>query len=457
MKTIINEEFMLHNEPAKRLYHEHAERLPIIDYHCHISPEMIASNHRFRDLTELMLGGDHYKWRIMRASGVDERLITGDADPFETFQAYAKSLESAIGNPLYHWTHLELYRYFGIDEALTEESARRIYDRANEMLADPSFFARGLIERSNVETICTTDDPADTLAYHRAIRSSDFGVKVYPAFRPDKALNIGADTFLPYMEKLSADSFDGLLNRLSERIRFFRENGCRVSDHALESVPFAEGDPDEIFRKRLTGGAVTKHETDVFQTAVLRHLAREYKNADFVMQLHIGALRNNHSRMFSLLGPDTGFDAIADHGIAEPLSKLLDSFEQSGALPKTILYSLNQKDNLTLAALAGCFQETGISGKIQLGSAWWYNDQRDGMEAQLKTLANVGVLGTFIGMLTDSRSFISYPRHEYFRRILSNLIGTWIESGEYPASGDAAGRIVEAISYRNAKTYFGFE
>ncbi len=450
---IINDGFMLKTECAKKLYGM-VKDLPIIDYHCHLSPKMIAEDYRFKNITELFLGGDHYKWRQMRTDGVDEKYITGDGGDYEKFLAFAKTLPFLIGNPIYHWTHLELKRYFGIDEPLSEKNAEAVWNKCNAMLATDDFSARSLIRRSGVEVICTTDDPADTLEYHDRLK--DFSTKVLPTFRPDKAVEIGKDTFLPYIGQIGVSSYTELVGWLRERIAFFDVRGCRLSDHGLEYVPFAAGDPEAAFNKRLAGEELTECEIDAFKTAVLKVCAEEYTRLGWAMQLHIGALRNNNRRMFEALGPDTGFDSINDLAIAEKLSAFMNSLEYDGALPKTILYTLNPKDNYVLGTMIGNFQKAPTAGRIQFGSGWWFNDQRDGMVSQMKSLANLGMLSRFVGMLTDSRSFVSYTRHEYFRRIMCNLIGEWVESGEYPEDYEALERIVTGIAYRNAKDYFGF-
>ncbi len=405
--SFINDTFMLKNKTAVELY-EAVKDLPIIDYHCHISPKMIAENHQFKNAFELFLGGDHYKWRQMRTNGIEERYITGDADDFEKWMAFAKTMPLLIGNPLYHWTHLELKRYFGIDETLNENTAKEIWDTVNACLAKEEYRAQGLIKMSNVETICTTDAPYDTLEYHRALK--DFDTKVIPAFRPDLA-KIGSD--------------------FPERMDFFHENGCRLSDHAVDVMD------DETIEKLI-------------------YLGEEYAKRGWVWQLHIGALRNNNTRMFNQLGPDTGFDSVNDFQIAEGLSKILNGLDKKDMLPKTILYTLNPKDNYVLGTMLGNFQGGGIPGKIQFGSGWWFNDQRDGMEGQMQALANLGMISRFVGMLTDSRSFVSYPRHEYFRRIMCNLLGKWVEEGEYPRDMETLKKIAADISYFNAKNYFGF-
>ena len=405
--SFINDDFMLKNETAKKLY-QSVKDLPIIDYHCHISPKMIAENYKFKNAYELFLGGDHYKWRQMRTNGIDERYITGDADDYEKWLMFAKTMPYLIGNPLYHWTHLELKRYFGIDEVLSERTAKEIWDGVNAQLAKDEYSVQGIIKKSNVEVICTTDSPYDTLEYHKQLRNLE--TKVIPAFRPD---------------------LDNLKNDITERMDYFDKNNCRLSDHAVDKMD------DDIIEK-------------------LVFLGEEYAKRGWVWQLHIGALRNNNTRMFEKLGPDTGFDSINDFQIAEGLSKILNTLEKKDMLPKTILYTLNPKDNYVLGTMLGNFQKAPVAGKIQFGSGWWFNDQRDGMESQMKALSNLGMLSKFVGMLTDSRSFVSYTRHEYFRRILCNLIGKWVEDGEYPKDMEILTEIVKDISYYNAKTYFNF-
>lgn len=409
--TFITEDFMLKNETAKKLYHEYAEKMPIIDYHCHISPKQIAENYKFKNAYDLFLSGDHYKWRLMRSAGISEELITGDADDFEKWKAFAACVPMMIGNPMYHWTHLELKRYFGVDTQLCAETAKEVWDKVNGCLEKDEYRVRGLIAMSNVDTICTTDKPYDTLEYHKKIKELDgFKTKVLPAFRPD---------------------LDDIKGDITDRMDYFHENGCRLSDHAVDEMN------DEITEK-------------------LVFLGREYAKRGWVMQLHIGALRNNNTRMFEKLGADTGFDSVNDFRVAEGLSKLMDTLEKEDLLPKTILYTLNPKDNYVLATMLGNFQKAPTAGKIQFGSGWWFNDQRDGMESQMKSLANLGLLSKFVGMLTDSRSFVSYTRHEYFRRILCNLIGKWVEDGEYPGDMKMLGKIIEDICYNNAKEYFKF-
>ncbi len=451
--SFINEDFMLKNDVAKKLY-SYVKDLPIIDYHCHLSPKLIAENHKFKNACELFLGGDHYKWRQMRTNGIDEELITGSGDDYEKFLAFAKTMPYLLGNPLYHWTHLELKRYFGIDGTLSEKTAEDIWNRCNECLAREDFRAQELIKRSGVEIICTTDDPLDTLEYHEALR--DFPVKVLPTFRPDKAVEIDKESFIPYMEAAGIKTYAGLKDFLISKIDYFHKHGCRLSDHALEYVPYAESDPELAFNKRMAGEALTKEEIEGFKASVLKLCAKEYTRLDWAMQLHIGALRNNNRRMFEALGADVGFDSVNDLAIAEKLSAFLNSLEYDGVLPRTVIYNLNPKDNYVIGTMIGNFQKGPAIGKIQFGSGWWFLDQRDGMEAQMRSLASLGMLSRFVGMLTDSRSFVSYPRHEYFRRIMCNLIGTFVAEGEYPEDYEALSEIVRGIAYYNAKNYFGF-
>ena len=452
--SFINDKFMLKNKTARRLYEDYAKDLPIIDYHCHLVPRMITEDYKFKNTYDLFLGGDHYKWRQMRSNGVPEEEITGSAADFDTWLNWAKTMPLLIGNPLYHWTHLELKRYFDIDTPLSEKSAKEIWDRCNELLKRDDFSAQSLIKKSNVETICTTDDPIDNLEFHKQLQG--FETKILPTFRPDKVIEIGKDTFMPYLKQAGVKTYDEVLKFLSEKIEFFHSVGCRLSDHALEYVPFAIGDAAAVFEKKVNGGEITVEEENIYKTALLKHCASEYVKRDWCMQLHIGALRNNNTKMYEKLGADTGFDSINDLCIAEKLAAFLNNLECEYVLPKTILYTLNPKDNYVLGTMLGNFQKAPTAGKIQFGSGWWFNDNRDGMEEQMKALANLGCLGNFVGMLTDSRSFVSYPRHEYFRRILCNLIGKWVEEGEYPMDSEALKEIVEGICYYNAKEYFGF-
>ncbi len=453
---IINKNFMLYNETGKKLYEEYAKNLPIIDYHCHLVPEMIANDATFKNAQELFLGGDHYKWRQIRSNGIDEEYITGDKDEYEKWLCFAKTMPLLIGNPLYHWTSLELKRYFDIDHALSEDNAKEIWDRCNVLLKSKEFSCKSLIEKSNVEVICTTDDPASNLEYHIKLKKDGFRTKVLPTFRPDNATNIDKETFVPYLKEIGVSTYEELTKWIVDRIDYFEQNGCKLSDHAMEYVPFAIGDARKAFNKKMKGEALTIEEIDSFKTAMLKICATEYSKRNWAMQLHIGALRNNNSKMYNKLGADTGFDSINDLNIAEKLSAFMNYLELNDVLPKTILYTLNPKDNYVLGTMLGNFQKAPYKGKIQFGSGWWFNDNRDGMEAQLKALANLGTLGNFIGMLTDSRSFVSYPRHEYFRRILCNMIGEWVEKGEYPNDQKHLKKIIQGICYYNAKEYFEF-
>ena len=463
MSNFMNSDFLLRTETAKRLYHKIAEDLPIIDYHCHLSPKEIAEDRRFSSITELWLGGDHYKWRLMRSFGVDERYITGDAADREKFRAWARTLSLAIGNPLYHWSHLELRNYFCYDGILNADTADTVFDLCSEKLRDPSFSARNLILRSNVEALCTTDDPADTLEWHKRIAESGFPVKVLPSFRPDRALCIEKPDWVSYLNTLgtAADteirSFSDLCSALEARAEFFDSLGCRVSDHGLAAVPYAPATDETVgalFEKRLRGEALDTGEIAQFRTALLLALGRMYAKLGWAMQLHFGVIRDNARRVFRTLGPDAGIDSIGNAVSVSDLAAFLNELDETDELPKTILYSLNPNDNTALATVMGCFQRD-VPGKLQLGSAWWFNDHKKGMQEQLTDLAAEGHLATFIGMLTDSRSFLSYARHEYFRRILSDLIGTWVENGEYPDDEAALTHIIRDICYQNAKTYFG--
>lgn len=468
MKPFLDDNFLLNNETAVQLYHNRVKNLPIIDYHCHLSPQQIYENTSFSTITEAWLYGDHYKWRTMRANGVEERLVTGGegASDYDRFLAWAKTVPQTIGNPLYHWSHLELRRFFGVEELLNEENAPVIWEKVNAQLATGEFKARDLIRKSGVEVICTTDDPVDSLEYHKLIKELDgFDTLVLPSFRPDKALEINRPTFLGWIGQLgeaagvTIKDYSELLAALESRIRFFHEVGCRVSDHAFDYVPYAETTAEAaaaIFAKALNGEIVTLEEEKQYKTFTFLFMGRLYAELGWAMQLHINASRNNNRRMFGKLGPDTGFDSIGDAPVAGPLTRLLDELDGDDALPKTILYSLNARDNEVLAALMGSFQGGGVPGKIQLGSAWWFNDTKNGMLDQMNSLANFGLLSRFVGMLTDSRSFLSYTRHEYFRRLLCNLLGEWVESGEAPNDPELLGSIAENVSYRNAKAYFGF-
>ena len=464
MKKFMDESFLLYNETAEKLYHEYSEKMPIIDYHCHINPKEILDNKDFANITQVWLYGDHYKWRAMRTYGIDEKYITGNGSDYEKFLAWAKTISVAIGNPLYHWTHLELKRFFGINEVLNEKSAPTIWEKVNKMLTSDGFRVRDLIKKSNVKVICSTDDPIDSLEYHIAIKEDrSFDVKVLPAFRPDKALGINKDTFKEWFKKLEKtingkiNTYDDYLDALKKRVEFFHEVGCRVSDNALDFVPVGNASIDEvrkIFTKALENGSVSFEDENKFRVFTLKYLGKLYNNLNWTMQLHMNCVRDNNTAMFKKLGADTGFDSLNDTEVAIPLSRLLDALNIEKALPKTIIYSLNSNDNATIGTLIGCFQGDNVKGKIQFGSAWWFNDHKLGMEQQIKSLANLGLLSTFVGMLTDSRSFLSYTRHEYFRRILCNVIGEWVENGELPDDIEALGKIVEDISYNNADNYF---
>ena len=466
MKPFLDSEFLLQTETARMLYHEHAQKMPIIDYHCHLNPQEIAENHRFADLTEIWLGGDHYKWRAMRANGVAEEYITGNKPSFEKLLKWADTLQHAMRNPLYHWTHLELSRVFGINKVLNPSSAREIYDECTAMLQTPEFRAQAIMERMNVDVVCTTDDPADSLEHHRAIRTTPLKTRVLPTWRPDKAMAIELSDYNNYLSRLEAASnttilsFKDLLSALQKRHDYFAAEGCRVSDHGLTTFyasPYTDAEIESIFMKARMNKALTPEEADKFRSAFLYEMAVMDARAGWVQQFHVGPTRNNNARMFKLLGPDTGYDAIDDAPIATPMIRFLSRLEENGALTKSIFYNLNPKDSAVMMATAYSFNDGSLPGKMQYGSGWWFLDQIHGMEAQMNMLSDLGLLSRFVGMLTDSRSFLSYPRHEYFRRILCAMLGNEIENGELPASElPFIGNMVEDISYRNAKQYFGF-
>ena len=467
MKQFMGEDFLLENDSAIKLYHEYAKNMPIMDYHCHLDVKEIFENKQFKNITDAWLYGDHYKWRAMRSNGIEEQYITGNATDYEKFLAWAATLEKCIGNPLYHWTHLELQRYFGVYEPLSVKNAHQVWEKVNSLLETEEYCARGLIAKSNVKIICTTDDPIDSLEYHRKLREDQsIEVNVLPAFRPDKGVELNAPVFRSWIEKLSAASaikitnYSEFLKALGKRIEFFHEMGCRTADHGLEKAPYVERSQvelEEIFLQALQGKTISDDDAEGHRTAVLQFCGKKYAELGWAMQLHIGALRNNNSKMMAKLGPDTGYDAAHDHPMAACLAKLMDSMEKEGCLPKTIIYTLNSKDNVVIGTLLGNFQAGGIPGKIQFGTSWWFNDNKTGMIEQMIALSNLGLLSRFVGMLTDSRSFLSYTRHEYFRRILCNLLGTWIENGEVPADWDLVGGIVEDICFNNAKAYFDFQ
>lgn len=465
MTKFMDQDFLLTTQAAKKLYHDYAEHMPILDYHCHISPKEIAEDRKYENITQLWLGGDHYKWRQMRSNGIPEKYITGDASDYEKFEKWAQTLERAIGNPLYHWSHLELQRYFGYNGVLNSKTCKEVWDICNAKLQNTS--CRQLVKDSNVTLICTTDDPADTLEWHEKIAADkSFDVKVLPAWRPDKATNINKPDYASYLEKLSAaagvkiHSFATLMEAIRLRMDFFEKHGANVSDHGIDYVPYAPASMEQveaIVDKKLAGQELSLEEVDIYKYAFLHELAREYHKRGWIMQLHYGCKRDNNTAMFNKLGPDTGYDCIGDQSSTAAIANFLDALSADNEIPKTILYSLNPNDNSAIGTILGCFQNEDAAGKIQLGSAWWFNDHKKGMTDQLTDLANLGLLGNFIGMLTDSRSFISYARHEYFRRVLCRLLGQWIDEGELPDDYEAIGAIVRDISYNNAVRYFGFD
>ena len=473
MRKFMDEDFLLDTEAAVKLYHEYAEGMPIVDYHCHINPQEIYEDKRYPNIAELWLGvreshfGDHYKWRFMRSCGVDEYYITGGAADEERFEKWAACLGRAAGNPLYHWSHLELKRYFGYDGVLNERTWKEVWDLCNEKLQRPEMSVRGIIRQSGVKLICTTDDPVDSLEWHEKIADDEtFDVKVLPAWRPDKAMNIEKPDFPDYLAKLEKvsgtgiRSFADLKAALSARMDYFAERGCCVSDHALEYVmyaPASEAEIEEIFAKRLAGSIPDQAEQLKFRTAFMRFVAGEYAKRGWVMQLHYGAKRDNNTARFEEMGPDTGYDCIQNYAPSSQMADFLNAVEKETGLPKTIIYSLNPVDNAAIGTILGCFQGSQAAARIQQGSAWWFNDHKAGMRDQLTSLANLGNLSGFVGMLTDSRSFLSYTRHEYFRRILCGLLGEWVDNGEFPEDYEILGSIVRDISYNNAVKYFGFD
>jgi glucuronate isomerase len=471
MKPFMDENFLLQTETAQKLYHEHAAKMPIIDYHCHLIPKMVADDHKFKSLTEIWLGGDHYKWRAMRSNGVDERFCTGtDTTDWEKFEKWAETVPYTFRNPLYHWTHLELKTAFGINKLLNPQTAREIYDECNDkLLNDQNYTARGFMRRYNVKVVCTTDDPVDSLEYHKQVKESGFEIKMLPTWRPDKAMavEVPAD-FRAYVEKLgqvagvTITKFQDMIDALQKRHDFFESMGCKLSDHGIEEFyaeDYTDVEIEAIFNKVYGGQNLTQEEILKFKSAMMIVFAEMDYATGWAQQFHYGAIRNNNSKMFKLLGPDTGFDSIGEFNTAKACAKFLDKLNAEGKLTKTILYNLNPCANEVLATMLGNFQDGTIAGKIQLGSGWWFLDQKDGMQKQMNALSVLGLLSRFVGMLTDSRSFLSYPRHEYFRRTLCNLLGTDIENGEIPYSGYEAERVnqmVEDICYNNAKEYFRF-
>ena len=463
--TFINEDFLLGDKFSQRLYHEFASKLPIIDYHCHLPPKEIADNRSFENLTKIWIDGDHYKWRAMRAFGIDEKYVTGNATDKEKFAQWATTVPYTLRNPLYHWTHLELKRYFDIDSLLNADTADEIYGETAAKLQTPDFSCQSLIRKMNVEVVCTTEDPTDTLDYHQKLKKNGFGVKVSTSFRPDKSILISNEKYVNYIEKLSEvskvtiDSYKSLCDALSQRLDYFEENGCKLSDHGLSYVPFREytdADIEVIFQKGVSNKSLTLEENEKFQTALLLFLCEQYHKRNWVQQFHVGALRNNNSRMTRLLGPDTGWDSIGDYQQATSLSNFLNALDSKDKLAKTIIYNMNPADNEVLATMTGNFNDGRVKGKMQFGSGWWFLDQKDGMTKQMNALSNMGLISCFIGMLTDSRSFLSYPRHEYFRRVLCNLFGQEMQSGELPHDFELVGKIIQDISYNNAKEYFDF-
>ncbi len=471
----MDKDFMLYNDTAKHLFHDYAESLPIIDYHCHISPQEIYEDRHFENIAQLWLGGrqpdgsyagDHYKWRLMRSNGVSEDKVTGEAPAYERFLEFAKTLEMAIGNPMYHWSHLELKKYFGINEALTSENAKEIWDKTSEMLKnDPQLSVRGIIRKSNVKFIGTTDDPTDSLEWHEKLAKEDLGFMVRPSYRPDKAVNITKDGFVAYINKLTASvgkeklsSVQEVIDALYERLDHFIANGCKASDHGLDYVMFRKGSMEEAdvaFKKVMAGEKISKEEAEIYQTMLLTALAKKYHKDNIVMEIHFSCSRNINERVCSAQGPDTGYDMIAKSNCYNELAAFFSELDKTQELPKCIVFSLDHNDFNQIATCLGGFQSPEIPGKMQLGAAWWFLDSRDGMEEQMRALGNLGLLGNFIGMLTDSRSFLSYTRHDYFRRIACNLIGKWVEDGEYPANESSLKKIIEGISYNNAARYFG--
>ncbi len=464
-KSFINKNFLLQNSTAEQLYHDYAADLPIIDYHNHLPPDEIANDKRYSTITEVWLKGDHYKWRAIRANGIAERYVTGEANEKEKFLKWAETVPYTMRNPLYHWTHLELQRYFGITELLNEKTGQQIFEQTNAALQTPAFSAKGLLKKMKVEVVCTTDHPTDTLEFHKKEMDSQSTLKMLPTFRPDKFLVINHPDFLVFLEKLEGivgndiSTFNELLEALEKRVDYFHELGCQLADHGLSqlfAVDFKGQNLDKILEKRKSNKRIKGKESRVFQMALLHELAKIYHRKKWTMQLHLGAIRNNNDRLLNAVGADVGADSIGDYEQAEGLSSFLNCLDTEGKLTKTILYNLNPRDNEVFATMMGNFNDGTSAGKIQWGSAWWFLDQKDGMEKQINTLSNMGLLSRFIGMLTDSRSFLSFPRHEYFRRILCNIIGSDVHNGLLPNDITWLGKTVEDICYNNAKRYFEF-
>ncbi|MDX8340257.1 glucuronate isomerase [Draconibacterium sp. IB214405] len=466
MKQFMDKDFLLQTDVAKELYHNHAAKMPIFDYHCHINPQEIAEDKEYDNITQIWLYGDHYKWRGMRTNGVDEKYCTGNASDWEKFEKWAETVPHTLRNPLFHWTHLELKKFFGIDKVLSPATAREIWEECNAKLQTPEYSCRGIIKMANVHTICTTDDPVDSLEYHRAIKADGFETAVLPAWRPDKAMAVeNAVSYNDYLSQLeeaaniNIKNFGDLMDALDDRHEFFHQNGCRLSDHGVETIlaeDYTEAEIEKIFSKVRKGGTLTKEEVLKFQSCMLYEFGIMDHSRGWTQQFHIGALRNNNTRLFNKLGPDTGFDSIGDFDIARPLSRLLDRLDMENKLSKTILYNLNPRDNELMATMIGNYQDGSVPGKMQYGSGWWFLDQKDGMEKQMQALSNLGLLSRFVGMLTDSRSYLSYTRHEYFRRTLCNLLGNDVENGEIPYDMELLGSMVENICFNNAKAYFNF-
>ena len=467
-KPFIHQDFLLQNEFAKKLYHEYASEQPIIDYHCHLPPDELAGDKNFKTLTNIWLDGDHYKWRAMRACGVDEKYITGDASDKEKFMAWAETVPKTLKNPLFHWTHMELNNPFGInDRLLNGETAESIWEECNEMLQTPEFSTQGILKKNNVKVVGTTDDPTDSMEFHQQLVGEDTDFKMVPTFRPDRGMDVGnSDAFQKWVAKLGEvaemeiTNFDDFLEALDKRHAFFHELGARASDHGLDELsfePFTNTKVSSIFKKVMSGQVLDEHQIKVFKSAFLYHCGVMDYSRGWVFQMHIGPIRNNNSRMMRQLGRDAGFDSIGDYEIARPLSRTLDSLDNEGKLPKTILYNSNPRDNEMFATMIGNFQDGSVAGKMQYGPSWWFLDQKEGIEAQILALSNMGILSEFIGMTTDSRSFLSYPRHDYFRRILCNMLGTDVEAGLLPEDIQLLGDLVKKISYTNARSYFGFE
>ncbi|WP_037316949.1 glucuronate isomerase [Salegentibacter sp. Hel_I_6] len=465
MMNFIEEDFLLENRFAKELYERYAKDMPIIDYHCHLPVEDIAEDRQFKNLTEIWIAGDHYKWRAMRALGIEEKYITGDSSDEEKFEKWAATIPYTLRNPLYHWTHLELQRYFGITDLLSEKNAKKVYNQCNSLLATQAYSTRNLLKKMNVKVVCTTDDPADDLKYHKKIAEDDFGVKVLPTFRPDSLLNIENDNFSAYLKKVgkqtevNIENFSSLLEAIEARIEYFHQHGCRLSDHGLErmcSEDFSENEIDTLLKKKLVGEIITLKEAEKYQSALMLKMGAFYAKRNWTMQLHLGPVRDTNSKLLNQIGKDAGVDSIGDLNQAKPLAKFLDTLNKEDKLPKTILYNVNPADNEVMATMAGNFMGDTPKGKIQHGSAWWFLDQKDGMEKQLNSLSNMGLISCFVGMLTDSRSFLSVPRHEYFRRVLCNLFGKDIEAKELPEDMEWIGKIIQDICYYNAASYFQF-